>query len=237
MITDTTLPKKQIYATASVLIAEIVAVTVPVAILGSKFNFPEILRQPAADAITLFKQNGAFIVLGYYIFLISALLFIPLSYMLQNTFKESAAQTANRLLVGCGIAIALLQSIGFIRWIFTMPYLTETYFSNLKNQEVVSIVYEMLNRYAGMSIGEHLGFLAMGSWTICLGIVILKHRKFYNWVGAMGIIIGMLLVISVSEHFGGTQADLFGKVNFIANTLWTVWLLIIAVMLIRLRKK
>jgi Domain of unknown function (DUF4386) len=234
---NTALSKKQIYATAFVLIAEIITVTVPVAILGGKFNFPDILRQPAADAFTLFKQNAKFIIAGYYIFLISSLLFIPLSYLLHNILKESAAQTARRVLVGCGIATTLFQSIGFIRWIFTMPYLTESYFINSENQATVTIVYETLNRYAGRSIGEHLGFLAMGCWTICLGIIILKHGRFYNWIGFTGIFIGLLLIMSVAEHFGGFSARFLGKINFIANTLWTFWLMIIAIMLIRPRKR
>jgi Domain of unknown function (DUF4386) len=232
-----TASKNKIYITAFILIAEIITVTVPVAILGNKFNFPDILRQPAAAAFTLFKLNEKFIVSGYYVFLISSFLFIPLSYLLRHAFKESDAQTTSRLLVGCGIATTLFQSIGFIRWIFTMPYLTESYFSNPENQGIITIMYETLNRYAGMSIGEHLGFLAMGSWTICLGILILKDVRFYNWVGLTGIFTGLLLVISVAEHFGGTQAQFFGKLNFIANTLWTVWLAIIAVMLIRTRIK
>jgi Domain of unknown function (DUF4386) len=236
MSNKTTMSKKIIYATAFVLIAEIVTVTVPVAILGSKFNFPDILRQPAANAFVLFRQNQAFILVGYYVFLISALLFIPLSYLLRDIFKESVAQSASQVLVGCGIATTLFQALGFVRWIFTMPYLTESYFGNPENQAAVTIVYETLNRYAGMSIGEHLGFLAMGSWTICLGIIILKHVKCYNPIGLSGICIGLLLIISVAEHFGGAQALLFGKINFIANTLWTVWVLVIALMILRWRK-
>lgn len=231
------LSKRQIYAAVIVLIAEIITVTVPVAILGSKFNFPDILRQPAADAFTLFRQNDQFIIAGYYVFLVSSLLFIPLSYLLQHIFKDSVARIASRLLIGCGMVTTLFQSIGFIRWIFTMPYLTESYFDKPENQNSLSIIYETLNRYAGMSIGEHLGFLAMGSWTICLGIIILKHTRLYTWVGLAGIFIGLLLIISVAEHFGGLQAQLFGKINFIANALWTVWLLAIAVMMIRLRKR
>lgn len=88
-----------------------------------------------------------------------------------------------------------------------------------------------------MGIGQHLGFLALGSWTICLGLIILKHKRFYSWIGYAGVFIGLMLIISIAEHFGGLQAQLLGEINFITNTSWTVWLLIFAVMLIRLRKK
>ncbi len=78
----------------------------------------------------------------------------------------------------------------------------------------------MLNRYAGMSVGEHLGFIAMGFWTICLGSILMKHPKFELWVGYFGIPIGLLLIASTAEHFGGAFASIFGILNFLANTLW-----------------
>jgi hypothetical protein len=46
------------------LVLEIITVTIPVIILGSKFNFPDILRQPAENAFALFKQNENYIVGG-----------------------------------------------------------------------------------------------------------------------------------------------------------------------------
>jgi hypothetical protein len=218
------------------LLAEIITVTIPVAILRSKFNFPGILRRPAIEAFTLFKQNQPYIILGYYIFLVSSLLFIPLSYFLQNTFKDTNSKKALKTLVGLGITTTIFQSIGFIRWIFVMPFLTESYFVDNANKNSVTLIYETINRFAGMSIGEHLGFLIMGSWTICLGTIIINSPKYKKWIGIAGIFIGLLLIISVGEHFGGACAYLFGKLNFIANTIWTFWLLLIAIMILKSEK-
>ena len=58
------------------LVAEAVTVTIPVIILGAKFDFPDILRQPASKAFELFQANQSSIVFGYYVFLVSSLIYI-----------------------------------------------------------------------------------------------------------------------------------------------------------------
>jgi Domain of unknown function (DUF4386) len=219
------------------LLAMMVTVTAPVIILGANFNFPDILRQPAENAFKLFRENQTIIVFGYYIFLLSSLLFIPLTIILQKTLYQTKNKTALHLFLGFGLATAIFQCIGFVRWIFVMPFLTESYFNNPESQKTITIVYEMLNRYAGMSIGEHLGFLIMGCWTICLGLIMLKHPKFNKWLSYIGFIIGILLIVSIAEHFGGVLSSMFADINMIANTLWTIWLIVIAVFIYRMKRK
>lgn len=217
------------------LLLEFVAVIVPVIILGKYFNFPEILREPATVVFEKFRENQYIIISGYYVFLISSLLYIPLSYSLAGVLYQSKSQTAKKALLGFGIATALFQSIGFVRWIFTMPYLTDFYFANTENERTATALYEILNRFAGMSIGEHLGFLAMGCWTISLGIVLVKHTIFRKWIGYLGICIGIMLVISTIEHFGGVFSFVFGLLNFCANTFWSIWLIVLIIEFLRLK--
>ncbi|MFM8913463.1 MAG: DUF4386 domain-containing protein [Flammeovirgaceae bacterium] len=215
-------------ATVALLVAEAVTVTVAVAILGKNFNFPYILRQPAANAFGLFKSNQPAILLGYYIFLVSSLLYVPLSFMLKKVFDTTENRLTTLALVGLGICTALFQSIGFVRWIFAMPFLTETYFAKPESQKTIALIYETLNRYAGVSIGEHLGFIAMGGWTVLLGIILQRHSQPIKWAGYTGLAIGTMIALSVGEHFGGSTAPLFGTINFLANASWTFWLLALA---------
>ncbi|MBC7846069.1 MAG: DUF4386 domain-containing protein, partial [Flavobacterium sp.] len=123
----------------------------------------------------------------------------------------------------------VFQSIGFIRWIFVMPYLTQTYFEQPAAQQTVSMLYEMLNRYAGESIGEHLGFITMGFWTIVLGVLITSVNGFKKWLGYTGVLTGALIIVSVAEHFGGRYAPVFGSINFVANGIWSIWLMVLAI--------
>ena len=237
MRTDSKIPSNYISKTIILLILEFITVIIPVIILGANFNFPDILRRPAAEAFMLFKQNQSAIIFGYYMFVLSALLFIPLSYFLQKTLIKTENKFAFNTLAGFGIATAIFQCIGFIRWIFVMPFLTEQYFEHAENKNTIALIYETLNRYAGTSIGEHLGFIAMGCWTICLGIMIIKHANFNKWFGFCAIFIGVLLLVSLAEGFVANLAAVFGQINFIANTLWSVWILVLSWFLYRLKEK
>lgn len=216
------------FSVIALLVAEVLTVTIPVIILGKYFNFPDILRQPAETAFILFRDSQSQIIIGYYVFLLSALIYIPLTFLLNKMYEQTADKLLLQSFSGLGVATAIFQSIGFIRWIFTMPYLTNVYFSQPERKQSVTLIYEILNRYVGMSIGEHLGFIAMGSWTILLGTILLTSNQARKWLGYLGIIIGTLIIVSACEHFGGENASFFATINLIANSLWTVWFIGIA---------
>lgn len=218
---------------ALLLILEALTVTTAVIILGKYFHFPDVLRQPAHVAFELFKAHGEMVRPGYYAFLISALIYIPLSISLKNKFLlHQGNKTMADMLLATGVATAIFQSVGFVRWIFIMPYLTGTYFRNPEHRVVAAVIYETMNRYAGLSIGEHLGFLAMGSWTLILAAFLSKDDGLRKWLGFTGMLIGALMLISVLEHFGGANAASFGFLNFLANAAWTVWITALAISLI-----
>lgn len=215
----------------ALLIAEVIAVTVPVGVLSATFRFPDILREPATVALPLFAANQSRIVPAYYMFMLSALLYLPLSVLLRRYVAASASRTGGELLVGLGLATALFQAIGFSRWLFTVPYLSDTYAHATGDEPLqtsIGLLYNALNNYAGMTIGEHLGFLAMGGWTICLSVQLPKRGLFSRWFSGAGMLTGILLIASVGEHFGTSLSGTFGLINFLANTIWTLWLLLLA---------
>lgn len=216
------------YITIGLIIAEIITVLTPFFILGQYFDFPDILRKPAAEAFALFRQNQHIIVPAYYTFMISGLLFLPMTYWLATTLQTNYNKLSQNLLLGLGISTALFQAIGFCRWVFLMPFLTMQFFQHPENQDTIALVYETMNRYAGMTIGEHLGFIAMGFWTITLGVLLYQHAGFKKWVGVMGVIIGGLIITSVMEHFGGSSAAFFAALNVLANVLWIFWLIVVS---------
>lgn len=223
-------------ATAVLLLTQVITVLVPVFLLQTYFHFPDILRQPAAIAFALFRQNESVIVPAYYVFMGSGLLYVPLSVLLKEYLNRNATQPVIwlNLMVTLGVATAIFQAIGFSPWIILMPYLTDVYFgaANQSLQDSVTLLYEIFNRYAGTTIGEHLGFIAMGSWAICLAIAIRQSGRFNKWTGYAGILIGLLIISSIAEHFGGSSAAFFGRLNFVANTLWTIWITALAGMML-----
>ncbi|WP_461151139.1 DUF4386 domain-containing protein [Spirosoma pulveris] len=210
-------------------LAEVGAVLLPVIVLGKYFDFPDVLRQPAAYELTLFRQNQAQIVPAYYVFMLSGLLFVPLSYAFSAVLKTTTSSVWRQALIGTGLATAIFQAIGFSRWVFVIPFLAEQYAQQPARRATIALLYETLNRYAGMTIGEHLGFLAMGSWTIVLAVLLLRARFLNRWIAGSGIPIGVGLLVSVLEHAGGPSADVYAAINFAANTGWSLWILFLGV--------
>lgn len=210
---------------------EVTTVVVPVAVLGRYFQFPAILRQPAAVALPLFARNQAHVVPAYYVFLASALLFVPLSYALSAALRRRVPGKAalRSMLRGAGLATAIFQTLGFSRWVFAAPYLAAQYTqADPAQRPAVALLYEVLNRYAGLTVGEHLGFLAMGAWTLTLAALLWRAGGWRRAWAAAGALIGLGLLLSTLEHFGGPRAATFAALNLAANTLWSGWLLRVA---------
>ncbi len=215
------------------LIVELITQLFAISVLGSYFEFPDILRQPASVALKLFHQNQAIIVPAYYVFMVSSILYLPITALIKTRAQSiSPNQLWINLFQFSGIATAIFQVIGFCRWIIVLPFLSDTYFDKNTTDSVklmIELIYETLNHYAGMTIGEHLGFIAMGCWTIALTKVVEMGR----WLKVFGQLIGFLLIAATIEQFGGTAAPLFGVLNFIANTFWTAWILLLSIHFLR----
>ncbi|ADB41681.1 DUF4386 domain-containing protein [Spirosoma linguale] len=219
--------KTRVRLVGILLLAEVAAVLLPVIVLGKYFEFPDVLRRPAAYGLALFRQDQAHIVPAYYVFMVSGLLFLPLSYAINSVLKTTASAVWQELLTGLGLATAIFQSIGFSRWLFVIPFLADQYAQQPAQRATIALLYETLNRYAGMTIGEHLGFLAMGCWSLVLAALLWQYRLASRWFALAGVPIGVGLLVSVLEHAGGPSAEFLAIINFAANTAWSIWLFLL----------
>ena len=55
------------------------------------------------------------------------------------------------------------------------------------------------NRYLGVAVGEHLGYLFIGAWTTLIGVALTQTAAAPAWIGAIGIVIGPLLMLCALE--------------------------------------
>jgi hypothetical protein len=203
--------------------------------LAAVFEFPDVLRLTAAEVIPRFLAQESTIVTCYYLFLWSSLLYIPLSYWLAHALDQGQGgpSLANQLLIGTGIGTAILQVIGFVRWVFWMPYLAHQWQDSQATRPMTESLYELMNRYAGQSIGEHLGFILMASWTVVLGYLLSRQTtKWGRTLGFVGILLGLMIMVSTAENFGGANAHIFGLINLLANIGWSVWAVALGIYLI-----
>ena len=89
------------------------------------------------------------------------------------------------------------------------------------------------NRYLGVAVGEHLGYLFIGAWTTLIGVALTQTAAAPAWIGAIGIVIGPLLMLCalgfVVRAQGWKAAERLTPIAYVA---WSAWLIATGVALI-----
>ena len=192
--------------TGLLLIALFALLNVANSILAASFDFPDILRQPPENALNLYRENFATVRFAYYLFSLTAVLTIPIALLLRYVLQREKSVVLG-LATLMGVITGIVQVLGFIRWVFLAPFLVEAYFDPTSSQatkDAVLVVQEAFNRYGGVAVGEHLGWLFNGFWIVLLGLYVAQNRARFlkPWMGYMTMSFGLLLLLSSAEQFG-----------------------------------
>lgn len=199
-------------------------------LLGVVFEFPDILRQSADYRLTLFIENSRTIIPIYYLLSLTGFTQIILSVLVHCSFGSNNSSLL-MLATVFGILTGVFQVLGFIRWPIVVPFFAEAMNSNVP-MATIDFVEGMLNRYAGMSIGEHLGFICQAVWTTLVGVMMIKHKLFSHRIGWAAVIIGVLSFPMSLEPLGGFFT-IFSELTWPVNAAWNIWLVLVAVSLFR----
>ena len=200
-------------------------------LLQRAFEYPDILRKPNDYVLRRFKEGGTPLRRLWYAFAFSAVLFTPVPVMVQQIFQPDAPWY---LAVGTalGVLAGAVQFLGLIRWSFLVPSLADIYTASESTQatrDSVAVVFQVFHRYAGVAIGEHLGYIFTSTWTILLCLAIVQMdivNPLFGWLGvvpALGVLVGVL------EETGFKAA---GMINAISYILWSVWLIAFGIALL-----
>src|SRR6185295_16174172 len=102
-------------------------------------------------------------------------------------------------------------------------------------RDAAELVFDALHRYLGVAVGEHLGYLFTGSWTILTGVLILGSSMFPALLGWLAIPIGAALLIGALEFVGPNEPkgwSVAERVTPIAYIAWSLWLIACGVALL-----
>lgn len=212
------------------LIAVPIGFNVAFALLAARFDYPDILRRPTTEVLARFRAGGTPLVLTWWAFALTALLMVPLVLLLSSAIGD-ADPTLLAVATTTGVLAAAVQFLGLIRWPFLVPYLARTDADPTASEarrEAVDIVFQAFNRYLGVAVGEHLGYLFTGAWTTLTGIALTQTAAAPSWLGMLGIVIGPVLMLCSLEFVGGhepTGWKLAEKLTPIAYVAWSLWLI------------
>jgi hypothetical protein len=219
------------------LIVVPIAFNVAFALLAARFDYPDILREPTADVLAKFSAGGTSLVLVWWAFALTAVLMVPLVVLLSNAIGD-ADPALIAVATTVGVLAALVQFVGLIRWPFLVPYLARTAAApdtSPAQRETVDIVFQSFNRYLGVAVGEHLGYLLTGAWTTLIDIACTQTAAVAPWVGVPGILIGPVLMFCSLEFVGRHEPvgwklpETLTPITYVA---WSVWLIATGVALL-----
>ena len=191
--------------------------------LQMTFDYPDILRQPAGGVLTRFAAAGVDLHIYWYAIMSAALALIPASVLAALHLWKRDPVLAG-LSAAIGVLAGLVQAFGLIRWVMLVPSLAATYTGSgateIERAMAVSI-FDAANRYLGVGVGEHLGYLFTGVWTLLISALIFQGRRILALLGtfiSLGVMAGML------EPFGAPMAADINAIGFSLWALWALWL-------------
>src|SRR5215210_2670846 len=181
-------------------LAGLLLILVPVAftacftLLQMQFEYPDILRQPTADVLIKFQAGGTRLIAVWYALTLTAVLFIPVVVLLHHVLAAHETSVALSVATVFGVMAGLAQTLGFLRWPFLVPHLAQSYLApgaSEAQRAAAAMVFDAFHRYAGMAVGEHLGYLSTSVWTLVIAIVIVRSSLMPRWVGVSGALLAL----------------------------------------------
>ena len=197
-------------------------------LLQRAFEYPDILRKPTDHVLRRFKAGGAPLRRLWYAFALAAVLFTPVAVLVQLVFGPSAPWY---LAVGTviGVLAGLVQFLGLIRWPFLVNTLADLYTDPQASQatrDSAAVVFQAFHRYAGVALGEHLGYIFTSAWSLLLCFALIQTSLVGPLLGWLGLLPALGVLAGVLEEAGVKAASV---VNAISYILWSLWLMAIGV--------
>jgi hypothetical protein len=206
-------------------------------LLARGFDYPDILRQPTHQVLERFAAGGSRLVLTWWGFAMSAVLLAPTVVLLSATLAD-ANPTVLAVATATGLLAALVQFLGLVRWPFAVPHLARLAgdpATTPATRDAVDVTFQTLNRYLGVAVGEHLGYLFTGAWTALAGIALIQSDVLHPLFGVVGLVLAPLFVLGSLEFVGGFEPrgwKLAGGLVPLAYIGWSVWLLVLGIALL-----
>ena len=122
-------------------------------VLGRAIDWPNSLNGSAAEYLPLVAANAEAVRFGYFFYFCASALWGVLA-VLVTVWLGAARRPGLAIAAVLGLCAGLFKMLGIARWLEAMPLLA----NNLATDpETTAIAYELLNDYAGVTLGEGIG--------------------------------------------------------------------------------
>ena len=142
------------------------------------------------------------------------------------------------LAVTIGVLAGLVQMLGLLRWVYFVPPLARIIADPTVGggqREASLAVFRAMHQYLGVGVGEHLGYLFTGTWSVLVGVAIARRDVVPSWLGWVGVVVGAGLILGSAEFLGPNEEHgwkLAGAAIPILYVVWSIWLLAMGIALV-----
>jgi hypothetical protein len=203
-------------------------------VLSSTFNWPDILREPAAVVLPAFSAGGTSLVWTWFATAWTyAILAVPI--LLLPAVLRMGDDPALRVATYLGATSVVLSLVGFLRWVFVVPPLARSYVTgDATTRAAVDAAWTAQHQFGGALLGEHLGQLLAIAWSLTVCVVIVRTGVLPRWLGITGLIVSLVYLFNQGDVLatavpGFPVWDLAG---LIGSTAWGLWVAALGITLV-----
>ena len=194
-------------------------------VLSSTFDWPDVLREPADVVLPAFIAGGTSLVWTWFATAWTyAILLVPI--LLLPAALGRRGDPALRATTYVGATSVVLSVIGFLRWVFVVPPLADSYVTgDATTRAAVDAAWTAQHQFGGALLGEHLGQLLVIGWSVTLSIVVLRSRVLPRWLGVSGLAVSAVYLLNQGDILatavpGFPVWDLAGLLGSVGWGLW-----------------
>lgn len=209
-------------AAASLALASLLAIA-GFTVLGTVFEYPQILDEPSSDVLALFRENQSTVTAWFLVLVLSAALMAPAGVALGRI----TGGVLGRWITATGIAAASVQVIGLQRWVTLVPGIAHDALDPTKRADAEAR-FELWHTVLGQIIGETLGYTLTAAFTV-LVVLALRRSIMPTWLAVTGYVTAALIATGILIPV----VPVASLTNFAGYVAWCLWLPIVAYLLLR----
>ncbi len=192
-------------------------------VLGSVFEYPQILEEPTADVLALFREHQGTVTTWFLVLVVSAALLAPAGVLLGRLVGGALG----RWISVVGVAAATVQVLGLQRWVTLVPGISDDAVDPARRTDAEDR-FELFHLVLGTIIGETIGYALTATFTVLVAVA-LSRTVLPHWLAVSGYVSAGLIVTGVVIPV----LEVAGLTNFAGYVIWCAWLIAVAVVLVR----
>jgi hypothetical protein len=211
--------------TATLLILAAVLANLGFTALGSIFDYPDVLNEPAGQVLASFRDHQGAVSGWFVVLAVASALMAPIAIGVGRLSTRRAMRAA----VPVGIAAAVVQVAGLLRWPILVPgFASDAASADPSVASSARDSFTTASNVLGTALGETLGYALTATWTV-LVIVALGRTYAGRWFQVLGAASAALVFVGVLSPLELPGVD---SANFVGYVLWSVWLIAFGVVIL-----